>query len=457
MPARKVGLIVAVILTTTCVPLAVYLLRSPTSHAVHTAHWSVLVDAEKAGQVESWIRSDAIRLAGVRPQLADDDLLPLKRVLKDVRIAGLGEATHGTHEIFQLKHRLFEFLVREMGFRVFVLEASYPACRRINEYVLSGKGDRGEALASQGFWTYDTPEVAEVIDWMRAYNAAAADKDKVKFYGMDIQVLDSAVQTAEDYIRKVDVSYLERAQQAFQPLEPERKGYWDRSYLLKQSNEKKTQVRAGLYEVTRFLEFHRPAFIAETSAAEFDDALRCVRVMEQFYDAYSGNNEYALRDVYMAENLRYILSLEPAGTKAVVWAHNDHVAVKPERLGRELRRELGDKYYALAITFNGGSFQAVDEDSLQLREFRLPSTPPGSLEWYLSQAGSGDLFVNFRSAPHYGPVFEWLSHPTAMRSVSSRFYEGDEGLATVIPGRYFDGVAILRTGTRAISNHVGHF
>jgi len=54
---------------------------------------------------------------------------------------------------------MLEFLVKEMGFTVFAIEASYPACMNINDFVLYGKGDRSAALASQKFWTWDTNEV----------------------------------------------------------------------------------------------------------------------------------------------------------------------------------------------------------------------------------------------------------------------------------------------------------
>ena len=43
-----------------------------------------------------------------------EDLQPLKEILKDVNILGMGEATHGTKEFFEMKHRMFEFLVEEM-------------------------------------------------------------------------------------------------------------------------------------------------------------------------------------------------------------------------------------------------------------------------------------------------------------------------------------------------------
>jgi len=64
-------------------------------------------------------------LKSVKAESGFEDLSPLKNVLKDVQIVGLGEATHGTKEFFQMKHRMLEFLVKEMGFTVLALEFNY--------------------------------------------------------------------------------------------------------------------------------------------------------------------------------------------------------------------------------------------------------------------------------------------------------------------------------------------
>src|SRR5690606_10323372 len=132
-----------------------------------------------------------------------EDLQPLKDVLKDVRVVGLGEATHGSREFFQMKHRLTEFLVREMGFTAFLLEASYAACLNIDAYVMRGEGDRAAALASQGFWTWDTEEVTDLIEWMRAYNEQQPDEKKVRFLGYDVQRVNEGITFLRDYLGKV--------------------------------------------------------------------------------------------------------------------------------------------------------------------------------------------------------------------------------------------------------------
>ena len=81
------------------------------------------------------------------------DLQGLKTAIGDARIVSLGEGTHGTREFFQMKHRLLELLVEEMGFTHFSIEASMPEAYRVNDYVLTGQGDPYELLEGMYFWT----------------------------------------------------------------------------------------------------------------------------------------------------------------------------------------------------------------------------------------------------------------------------------------------------------------
>ena len=142
--------------------------------------------------IVTWLRSQAIPLRSITAGSGFDDLMPLKDTLRGVRVVGLGEATHGTREFFQVRHRLLEFLVKEMGFTVVAVEGSYAAFMNINDYVLHGKGDRARVLADQKYWILDTEEVAAIIDWIRAYNRTVPDGKKVTFFGIDPKLLQDA-------------------------------------------------------------------------------------------------------------------------------------------------------------------------------------------------------------------------------------------------------------------------
>jgi erythromycin esterase-like protein len=153
----------------------------------------------------AWITTNAVPLTTTEPGRGFDDLQPLKKMIGDARIVALGEATHGTREFFQLKHRMLEFLATEMGFTVFSIEANMTEAYRLNDYVLHGTGDPALLLKGLGFWTWDTEEVLDMIKWMRAFNASG--KGRVQFTGFDMQTPTVAVQTTEAFVSRYDAPY----------------------------------------------------------------------------------------------------------------------------------------------------------------------------------------------------------------------------------------------------------
>ena len=134
-----------------------------------------------------------------------DDLQPLKKIVGDARIVALGEATHGTREFFQLKHRTVEFLASQMGFTIFSIEASMPEAYKLNDYVLKGEGDPAQLLKGMYFWTWDTQEVLDMVLWMREFNRSG--RGHVVFTGFDMQYPAVANQIVHDFVARADPGY----------------------------------------------------------------------------------------------------------------------------------------------------------------------------------------------------------------------------------------------------------
>ncbi|MFD0345734.1 erythromycin esterase family protein [Kitasatospora aburaviensis] len=81
------------------------------------------------------------------------DLRALGSMIGDAEVVGLGEATHGSHEFFAMKHRLFRYLVEEKGFTAFALETSWSSGLQIDEYVVRatrGSSSRTPWAAARG-------------------------------------------------------------------------------------------------------------------------------------------------------------------------------------------------------------------------------------------------------------------------------------------------------------------
>jgi erythromycin esterase-like protein len=131
------------------------------------------------------LRRQAHPLSTVEPGKGGlEELRFLRPLLAGKRLVAAGEATHGTHEFFAMKHRLFEFLVSEMGYTVLAAPAPYDAGLAAGRYVADGAGQPEDALRQIGDWAWSTEEALALLRWMRAYNQQPG-RPKLKFYGFD--------------------------------------------------------------------------------------------------------------------------------------------------------------------------------------------------------------------------------------------------------------------------------
>ena len=420
-------------------------------------------------QVTKWLADNAIQLKSVQSGQSFEDLKPLKQVLRDVRIVGLGEETHGTREFFQLKTRLVEFLVKEAGFTVFAMEVSYANSSAINEYVLNGTGDRDKVLAKQGLWAWDTQEVAELLDWLRQYNSTAPPARKVRFVGFDLHNNNPSVDLVANYLSKVAPERLEAFKKATQPFHAEDdSGRQHLDYTTNVSAADKAQALATLNELLGFLYLNERRFTFKTSDAEFALALEHARILAEFVDTYRRprfdkndrlNSSGYTRDIYMAQNVEHEIDQLKPGTRMIIWAHNDHVGKFKAALGDYLQQAYGPDYYALGFSFNQGAFQArelaPDVTIGALKEFTVGAAKEGSVEWYLNRAGIKNFILDLRNTSKPEAVEQWLTTPHPMRSIGLGFSHSSDDFERVNLKQTYDGLVFIESTTRARPNPTG--
>jgi len=150
----------------------------------------------------AWMKRNARPFDTCTPSERVSDLRDLRTIVGNARIVALGEGTHGTREFFQLKHRITQYLATEMGFTVFAIEANLPEAWRINDYVLGGPGDPRDLIKGMYFWTWNTEEVLEMVEWMRRFNASK--RGRIEFTGFDMQFPDTAAAIVRRYLATHD-------------------------------------------------------------------------------------------------------------------------------------------------------------------------------------------------------------------------------------------------------------
>lgn len=69
---------------------------------------------------------DEIRRAAMWFEPTPDGLDPLLQSIGDARLVLIGEASHGTHEFYQIRADLTKALIARHGFNVVAVEADWP-------------------------------------------------------------------------------------------------------------------------------------------------------------------------------------------------------------------------------------------------------------------------------------------------------------------------------------------
>jgi erythromycin esterase len=364
-------------------------------------------------------------------------------------VVALGEATHGTREIFQMKHRLLEYLVSELGFSVFAIEANWPESEAVDEYVRTGQGDPAKALAGLYFWNWNTEEVLDLIRWMRQWNAVPGHR-QVRFYGFDMQAGGVAAERLAARLQQIDAALAKEVGPALARLTATEPAVETPApeYLAAVAG-----VAAVLPRIGERLP--KPSSAADRQAL-VDRQL--VRVLQQYTELRSDAERRAeLRDRGMADNVRWIADVAEPGSRIVVWAHNAHVINFDDPfpwMGHHLEAALGKDYLPVGFLFHHGAFQAMDHTGRGhgLNGFTVGPPSAGTLEDTFERAGWPLCILDLSRLPASGPVAEWFRRPQQMREIGAVFSgEADMVTELVLPGHY-EAVIYVETTTRARPN-----
>lgn len=418
-------------------------------------------------QLTEWIAKNANHINTVEAGNGFEDLIPFGGIVGDARIVSLGEPTHGNREVFQLKHRLVEYLITEKGFNILALECPFGEAFDVNRYVLDGIGTPEKALAGIYYWTWDTQEVLELLKWLRAYNADPAHTKKVKFYGFDTQDPERAARFMLEYLEKVDPELWQEVLPELHTLQvpfsiPEAMGR--RQYI---PSEYDAASLKAIKEVVKAFNDNKEPYALVSSAGEWTIAKRHARLVEMYIEAYTndGESDRVVRERGQAENIQWILDHEGQEAKAIVWAHNSHVANDApqgfELMGAHLKRHMGDELKIFGLFFNQGSFNALDVDtpSKGIFKFTVGSAPKGTLEYFMASAGLALALVDMHQLPNQGPVYNWFHTQQRTRHSGAGYNlnKPENYLWSYKLAEAYDGLIFLDTTSPAVYNDEADF
>ena len=334
--------------------------------------------------------------------------------VKDKRIVILGECGHGDGRTFEIKSEIVRYL-DSIGDYTLILEGMNPFDGAILNkelpVLIINKSGLNIQNCWYGLWS-QTKEAAELAD--------AMDKNKIDFYGMDVQ---------PSYCSYFQIAYLSNLFYSDSIM---------KQWLFDYNWEK-------LLEIDNKLHQYNDSLINESDYPYYDSSLLAMRnklsdndvsfnkdavlllidnMLSFSHQAKCGfsitcdsciDRGIMIRDRQMADNVAWYINHHPE-KKIIIWAANFHGAkdISQIKYGKEPDPELYEKYtllgehlanmfpnqvYSVAFTSGGGDVGWFNQDE------SYPIQPDStSVEFALRQRGINYGFLDFGSHPEFEDI-----------------------------------------------------
>lgn len=364
---------------------------------------------QSENSVRQWIDDNAHALSSLEPDASTADLQPLREMLDQAVVVGLGESTRAGRELFHVRLRIFAFLVEELGFRALAVQDNEVVAAGLDAYVQTGAGDPREALA-EAWMPWRTAEMAEALEWIRAFNLAH-DHDPVRIFGLEAAgAMPVHYDEIAAYVSRVAPEKLDRLQ-----------SHYDQIRTAHDVGEH-VQRHQGTHPGRPFVAHARDAYSLVESlpeSAERARMLQYAQLIVEFHDASVANNfDFDASEQHTAEVIarRHLES----DVKIAYWDGIGHTnaagsftfsAVSDEKLrsaGGRLRSRFGERYVSVGIGFHHGEIHD---------EVVIPAPPADFLEATVATAGPENFYLDLR-APAPSDVAAWLKRARKTRVVS---------------------------------------
>lgn len=408
-----------------------------------------------------WAADHRIPVTTADADSAGAGLRALSALVGGARVVAFGEPTHGAHEPQSMRNRLFRHLVEERGFTAIAIETGFTESQALARYVAGGPGELDDIVRTSFTWGFGTfAENAELVAWMRAYNADPAHTRKLRIYGIDLSGSGNgafpdariAVDAALDQLARRDHARAATLRTRFAPLldrfssdgypvlRPE-----ERAHLASALD----ALESALRRAPRSSDAEEDAWAMQNVAVA-----RQLRAMLEVAPAPGPSpgippeafRAATARDSGMAANVRWVMRQEGPQGRVMVFAHNNHVMnapltggpwsafrLPPRTMGMFLRASLGDGIVLIG-TSDGGAGEGP------------PAGPDDgeSVDAALARVSTAPFALDLRAARADAGAWAWLSRPLRLRA---------NGGAHVIvaPAGAFDAIVSLGalTGSRA--------
>jgi erythromycin esterase len=387
-----------------------------------------------------------IPIKTLSPDSNFSDLMPLIEIFKGKKVIGAGEATHGTEEFAQIKHRLFKFLVLNMKVKTLAIEMSYSNCLELNEYIVNDRlrSTKDELYDNMSYSIFQTDECLSLFEWMHNYNLKIPSEDKLRLIGFDKSL-------------KCSLAFLQaNLGKSYQTKEQPFLNKFQADSIVKAINSKFIATNIKKQTIDSLL-----TFISKTNselAYDTEESAHIKRTLEELkqsiLDMFSRDDQITFRDSCMAQNIYWITSQYP-GETIMAWAHNGHIKAKEQyfkkygqykTMGKFLKEIFKEKYYPIGLEFNQGSFLALDgyENGAGYTTTKCSLIPKkNSLAFKFSKFNLPYFYLDFLTQNKRSKIYKLISSDQYLHDIGFNCKNQEDAFYTEVVKDIYDGLIYI--------------
>lgn len=362
------------------------------------------------------------------PLASDQDLTPLIAKIQNKPYVLIGEASHGTSEFYRWRARLSQKLIESGAYKFVAVEGDWPDCYLMNRFVKAMPGAPKNAREALRFayerwpsWMWANEDVADFLDWLRAYNDKKPMEEKVGFFGLDVYSLWESMEALARNLDKLPREAAEALTQMIHCFEPYFEDAYDYTRASQSSTRSCEDKVASLFEklakdrVTQEADGKDGAFDKEQNAFVLKSAEKYYRTM-----MHGRAESWNVRDTHFMDTLDRLMAHHGEGARSIVWAHNTHVGdarftdmaeggeVNIGQLCRE--RHGAEKCFLVGFGSYEGTVTAGRAWDAPTETMNLPKGRKGSWEDLMHKAGAEDKLLLFTGEENEGDLLQKLGH-----------------------------------------------
>lgn len=371
----------------------------------------------------------------------------------DKKLVLLGEASHGTHEYYYWRDRISRRLIEEHGFNFIAVEGDFASLYELNKYVKnksSAAASAKEALKNLNrwpAWMWSNEETDALVEWLRTYNDALPEREKIGFYGMDVydewrsksEVL-RLLENHDESVRK----YVQTQYDCFSNY----KGFsWDYARAVSSGRHNCAEATKNVVD---YIRENRRQF-DYLSDDEYFYLLQnglVVHNAEAFYRksvTSPAAESWNSRVYHMHTTVNDLLGLYGNDAKGIVWAHNTHIgdasytgmrSTGEKNIGQLSRETLGaQNVFLVGLTTYQGKVMAGREWGSPMQEMTIPKAVKGSVEAEMNETGLAAFYVLFGEKDRAEKNLKVVGH-RAVGVVYNPRNDRRQFVPTIVPLRY---------------------